>query len=140
MRIISHLQYKSNHIIAGVKSTGRIRSARFENYALFCLCSFHVLLDDLQNFLGSIHRTGDQLLGADCSAQAAGCTDRVVDSSQVVFHLDRIVRTDLHAQTAANAALAASTNRNCTFCMGSAGNDHMFIIIYGDDQPRDVRS
>ena len=40
-----------------------------------------MLLDDLQDFLGSIHGAGDQLLGADRSAQAAGSLDTKKDFS-----------------------------------------------------------
>ena len=93
-----------------------------------------MFLDDLQNFLGCIHGTGDQLLGTYRGAQAAGSADRVVDGCQIVLHLDSIMGTNLHAQTAADTALAASTDCDRALCVRCAGDNHVLFVIYGNDQ------
>jgi hypothetical protein len=54
----------------------------------FCASFLHRGLYDGNNFFRSIHIAGDQLLGAHCCAQAAGCADRIIDHSQIIYHLD----------------------------------------------------
>ena len=116
------------------KNTGRSFLRPVLIYQLFRFCGFHMFLDDLQDFLGSIHGAGDQLLGANRSAQAAGCTDGVIDGCQVILHHDGVMGADLHAQTAANTTLAAATHCDSTLCVGCAGDDHMLIVVYRNDQ------
>ena len=83
---------------------------------------------------GVVYGAGDQLLGTNRGAQAAVGALAVVDDCQIEIHMDGLLRADLGAQAASDAALGAAPDGHRAFCVGVAGDDHMLVIFHRNDQ------
>lgn len=83
------------------------------------------------NLRGVIGLADDQVLGTNLGAKTTGGTFTVVNHCQVLFQMDGILRADLGADAASNAALGTATDSDSTFRLRCTGNKHMLIVFHG---------